>query len=355
MRIAIGIRIQEGPFGGGNQFGKLLSAYLKNKGHEVFFNLKESNLDLILMTDPRTSLRSVSFGPVEIMEYMRNVNPRALIVHRINECDERKGTRTLNRTLALANSIADHTVYIASWLVDLFKKQGLVFTQRYSVIKNGADPSVFTFEKKILNTSEKIKIVTHHWAANWMKGWDVYSHIDKLLGTEEFGSKFEFHYIGNSPKGGGIKNIQFHPPCAGKDLALLIKACHIYITASLNEPAGMHHIEGALCGLPLLYRNSGALPEYCEGYGVRFEGVADFEKSLDVLVKQYDVFAQRMSHYDNTSERMCQGYLNLFERMLSERNEIISRRQKKNFSFMRKLKICYLQRVYHLISMLERG
>ena len=25
----------------------------------------------------------------------------------------------------------------------------------------------------------------------------------------------------------------------------------------------MHHIEGILSGLPIIYRNSGALPEYC--------------------------------------------------------------------------------------------
>ena len=34
----------------------------------------------------------------------------------------------------------------------------------------------------------------------------------------------------------------------------------------------MHHIEGALCGLPILFRNSGSLPEYCKKYGVSFDG-----------------------------------------------------------------------------------
>ena len=34
----------------------------------------------------------------------------------------------------------------------------------------------------------------------------------------------------------------------------------LYISASINEPAGMHHIEGLLCGLPIIYRDNGALP-----------------------------------------------------------------------------------------------
>ena len=29
-------------------------------------------------------------------------------------------------------------------------------------------------------------------------------------------------------------------------------------------------MEGALCGLPILYVNSGALPEYCNNYGLEF-------------------------------------------------------------------------------------
>ena len=32
----------------------------------------------------------------------------------------------------------------------------------------------------------------------------------------------------------------------------------------------MHHIEGALSGLPLIFRKSGALPEYCSDYGIEF-------------------------------------------------------------------------------------
>jgi len=31
----------------------------------------------------------------------------------------------------------------------------------------------------------------------------------------------------------------------------------------MNEPEEMRHIEGAMCGLPLLLRNSGALLKYC--------------------------------------------------------------------------------------------
>ena len=41
-------------------------------------------------------------------------------------------------------------------------------------------------------------------------------------------------------------------------LANELKKHDIYITASENEPSGNHHMEGALCGLPILYKDSGS-------------------------------------------------------------------------------------------------
>ncbi|MBI4435317.1 hypothetical protein HY630_01465 [Candidatus Uhrbacteria bacterium] len=352
MNIAIGMKITQGPFGGGNQFGKYLSSFLQNLGHHVFFDLDCDKLDIILLTDPRTSMQSVTFGPLEIMRYVNDINSSVLLVQRINECDERKGTHGLNRLLSAANGIMDHTVFISSWLERLHRKQNL-FTKNSSVIKNGADRSVFTYQRKQLPTDRKIRLVTHHWSANWNKGWDVYSHLDQLLATTNLGEQLEFSYIGNVPAKTSLKVTNIIPPLSGAELAQELHRHNVYISASVNEPAGMHHIEGALCGLPLLYRNSGALPEYCNGYGIRFDGVTDFKECLETLVEQYDVFAQHMSRYNHTSERMCQEYLDLFERILRHRDGILSHRQRKNFSLLHKFVIRGWQNVYRLTSMVE--
>lgn len=346
------MKITQGPFGGGNQFGKYLSEFLQNHGHQIFFDLNDDNLDIILLTDPRSSIQSVAFDPLQIMRYVHTINPSVLLVQRINECDERKGTHGLNQLLSVANAIMDHTIFISSWLEQLHRAQNR-FTQNSSIIKNGADRSVFTYQQKQLPTNRKIRLVTHHWSANRQKGWDVYSHLNRLLRQDEFGSKFEFHYIGNVPKKESTDQIQIHRPCGGKELASLLQSGDIYLTASVNEPAGMHHIEGALCGLPLLYRNSGALPEYCEGYGIRFDGVQDFQESLETLVKQYDIFAQQMSRYNHISERMCQEYLDLFERMVRHRDDILLHRRKKNFSLLHTFMIRGWQNVYRLMSMMK--
>ena len=143
MKIALGTKPTRLPSGGGNQFANVLRRILLEDDHEVFNDLSCPNLDIILITEPRRWLQVSSFGPLEVSRYLRKVNPGAIVVHRINECDERKGTRTVNNQLALANAVADHTVYIGTWLIDVFRRHNL--TKRYSVVRNGADKNIFQF------------------------------------------------------------------------------------------------------------------------------------------------------------------------------------------------------------------
>ena len=56
----------------------------------------------------------------------------AIIVHRINECDERKGTNNMNSLLKRANYVSDHTIFIASWLKELNLWQK---NKKYRIIK----------------------------------------------------------------------------------------------------------------------------------------------------------------------------------------------------------------------------
>ena len=76
------------------------------------------------------------------------------------------------------------------------------------------------------------------------------------------------------------------------------KENNIYLTASVNEPSGNHHIEAAQCGLPLLYINSGGIPEYCKGYGVSFESSEFFNKLLELKTNYQDYF-NKVNNYPN--------------------------------------------------------
>ena len=93
MKISIGSRIINGPWGGGNLFVINLKNFLIKNGHTVVHDLSEKDIDIILLTDPRSRKESSStFNHLEILQYKKYVNPNVTVIQRINECDERKNT-----------------------------------------------------------------------------------------------------------------------------------------------------------------------------------------------------------------------------------------------------------------------
>lgn len=326
MKVAINFRIQDGPWGGGNRFVTSLVSALHARGESVCHTLRDPDVDLIVLMDPRWRHPSVTFTPGAILRYLLLSNPRAMVVHRINECDERKNTHNMNPLLRRANYCADHTVFVGSWLRDLPLWQNQPGA-RQSVITNGADSKVFN-SRGWLPWSRRgpIRLVTHHWGGNWMKGFDIYRRLDEMLGNPAWKDRVEFTYIGNLPRNFAFRNARYVRPLDGDALANELRSHHAYLTASINEPGGNHQNEGALCGLPVLYRRSGCLPEYCEGFGIPFDET-DFESALNQLMARYEELAAAMSDYPHTADRTCSRYLALFDDLIKSRDQVVAFRR----------------------------
>ena len=96
-----------------------------------------------------------------------------------------------------------------------------------------------------------------------------------------------FTYVGNLPKGFAFKNSRYVPPLDGEALAAELRSHHVYVTGSQNEPGGNHQNEGALCGLPLIYRTSGCLPEYCRASACRSPGRSILVEALERMMREY--------------------------------------------------------------------
>ena len=336
MKISIGAKTFDGPWGGGNLFVKNLAEYLRSKGHKVCFDLYSDDLDLILLTDPRKTSSSSAFTHKEIINYKKYINNDVLVVHRINECDERKNTNFVNKYLMYANTYSDYTVFVSSWIKNLYKEQGLN-VENSSVILAGADKEIFNSDGFIpWDGKSKVKIVTHHWGANWNKGFDIYKQLDEIIEKESFSKKIEFSYIGNLPKKFQFKNTNVISPLSGKDLSDELKKHHIYLTASLNEPSGNHHIEGAQCGLPLLFINSGGIPEYSSGYGVVFNK-SNFISKLNEIVNNYSLYSENVKKYPFNANSMSNEYLDLFSNLMKNKNKYIKNRRSKDENLSEKL------------------
>jgi len=254
------------------------------------------------------------------------VNPSEIVVHRINECEERKNTRGMNGMLRRANYCADHTVFVGSWLREL-----QVWDNRAgatsSVITNGADARVFHSRGwQPWRGQGPLRLITHHWGGNWMKGSDIYQRLDAMLAESACKDKIAFTYIGNLPRGFAFRHARYVEPLYGEALAGELRSHHAYVTATINEPGGNHQNEGALYGLPLLFRRSGCLPEYCEGFGVPF-GESGFDSALEQLMAQYDQLAFKMPTYPHTAARTCAGYLALLDQLVEARGRIVAQRR----------------------------
>tara|TARA_Y100000816_G_scaffold64403_2_gene42672 strand:- start:1195 stop:2253 length:1059 start_codon:yes stop_codon:yes gene_type:complete len=341
MKISIGTNVKKGPWGGGNLFAINLTKYLEEKGHIVVSDLNDPDIDIVLLTEPRKTSESSAFTHIDVNNYLNFVNDKSIVVHRINECDERKGTTFVNDYLVNVNKSANYTVFVSSWLEELFEYEGLT-QENKKVILAGANKEIFNSKGYVpWDRKTKLKIVTHHWGANWNKGFEIYSKLDDLLSQNFWKDKVEFTYIGNLPKNYFFKNSQHILPLSGLELANKLKESHIYITASLNEPSGNHHIEAAQCSLPLLFIDSGGIPEYCNDYGLIFNS-DDFETKLLEMYENYDFYFKKIIEYPFNSEKMCQEYLDLFENLIKHRKNTISSRNIKNLEvsneFLYKLK-----------------
>ncbi len=326
MKISIGMDIQPGAWGGGNQFGKALAHYLMQKGHEVLYDLNAKDIDIILLAEPDRKLKISAYDHGDILRYLLLVNRRALVVHRVNNTSEARNDleKQFNQYRILANRVADHTVFVSQWVLDRYRDSGYQATTQ-SIIFNGADHHFWQPVKPKAPLKGPLKIVTHHWSNHPNKGIDIYQQLDALLATSPWCEQFEFTYIGRLPDGVRLFNSHHIPPKSGQELLLELCNHDIYLTAARFEAGANHPLEGALCGLPLLYLNSGSMAEYCAGFGLEYT-TETLAQTLKQMGDEYDQWAIRIKDFPYTAQRMCQSYLELFEKLLNSRELLCSSR-----------------------------
>ena len=175
-----------------------------------------------------------------------------------------------------------------------------------------------------------MKTKNHHWGANWNKGFESYSKLDDLLDDKNFRKKYSFTYIGNLPNRYFFKNATHLQPLSGLTLSKELQKHDLYITGSLNEPSGNHHIEGALCGLPILFLDSGGITEYAKNFGVEFN-LENIQNVLEEIRLNYDKYYNKMNDYPFNSNRMCEEYMNLFNEF-ELNNNVKNKNKLFNFS-----------------------
>lgn len=307
------MRPPKGPWGGAGFFVQQMAEGLRKRGIGVQYHLR-GKVDLIILIDPRDDLENKAFGLEEIKNY-RLCNPFVKVLHRINECDARKASSFIDDLLEEANQLADYTVFISSWLREHHAEKWYDTKLPHSVIYNGADPRVFNpLGKQQHSTEQPIRLVTHHWSDNEMKGFTEYRLLDELIYNGQL-QNVEFWVIGRWPKTIEWKAARTFPPVTGQKLANLLRQCDLYITASRWEPCGMHHVEGAQCGLPLLYHeDGGGIVEAGLQYGLGFRD--NLEQAIEQMRVSYDDYFAKVIQAMPCGDRMRLDFIQLIQTMI---------------------------------------
>lgn len=302
-KIYFNRNVRKTPWGGGSQFLTAMVDFLIKHGHKVVHHF-ENDIDVIFMIDPRYD-GDGSLSINEIYDYKLK-NPKTKILYRVNECDARKGTNDIDNVVMKSMNVSDEVVFISEWLQQYFIKLG--YNKKSHVIYNGCDQSIF---KPIEHNNEKIRLVTHHWSDNWMKGFDIYNQIDQFV-TDN--NQFEFTYIGRYNSQYRPKSTKLIEPLYGENLGKELQKCDIYVTASRYEPCGMHHIEGASCGLPVLYhRDGGAIVDVCKHHGEMYQDFDDFIQKLKIMSNDIDKYRKKIIYRNLDIEKCCNEFMNIID------------------------------------------
>jgi glycosyltransferase involved in cell wall biosynthesis len=311
--VAFNLTPVEKSWGGGNQWLRQMSNYLRFTGYETHFDLRHQPDCLVLSHFGLTGRSAFSLD--EIKAHLQ-ANPRCHVIHRINDNDARKGTGEMNARLAAYDEIADHRVFISEWLRDHHAERWFDRSKPHSVIINGADAAAFhPVGSAVWKPGAPLRLVTHHWSDNWAKGFKVYEEVDRLIATGEL-RDVELWVIGRWPREIQWRAARTFEPAHGEALARLLRQCHAYLTASLWEPGGMHFIEGAQCGLPVLFHeDGGGIVEVARRFGLGFRDSVG--GAIEALRSRYAGLREAVLSDPPSGDAMALQYRMLLQRILA--------------------------------------
>lgn len=311
MKIYFNRRPVDGPWGGGSKIlSKIVTESLR-RSHSVFFEeelVSNGPYDVMFCADPRDT-PLISYR--EVLKFKQNFS-KTKLVQRIGDL----GTHGKPELLDLVKATSSHSdalVFPSQWAKDYLSS---LHPCQY-VIQNAALEDFVDSQEKcsLYDSSDCLKIVTHHWSNNQMKGFDVYEKLDNFC--LERGKSAQFTFIGRKPD-----NIKITNHIQPLDVASLIRELpkhNFYVTASKEEAGANHVLEAMSLGLHVFYGpNGGSINEYCSNKSIGtmytdFNHLAMLlsdQNNLKTLSKSAIDFSKRETR--STSD-VSREYVDLFE------------------------------------------
>lgn len=302
MKIAINRKPVSGPWGGGNLFVRAFWELAKKRGHSVVYQL-ERDVDAVFIMDPRPNNETFDYNTIAGLHSTGRWPRNIKVIHRVNECDARKGTRGMDDLLVAMSRLSDVSVFVSNWMRDYHTRSGRWGCLQRHVVYNGVDHAHFHPTSRA--QTEQLSVVAHHWSDNPLKGFDVYDQLDDWVGRNP---DFKFVYIGRHR--GTFKNVEVVAPLHGKALGNELAKHDVYVSASRWDPGPNHIIEALASGLPTYVHTSG-------GGAVEFATLRAHElgrtyEDFDGLVKLLQGSQKRDIEYDSAWQHSWEDCVNQY-------------------------------------------
>lgn len=280
--VAIFHTFRRPPYGGANQFLLALRGELGRRGLRVAANTITRGTRACL-------LDSYAF---DYRRLRRMAHPGCRMVHRVDGplgLYRGMDDGTDRRVFAINQETADVTVFQSIYSREGYRALGLTFRAPL-VIMNAVDPTIFHPRDRALGSQgRKVRLISTAWSSNPNKGAATYRWLEEHLDWD----RFEYTFVGQSPL--GFERIRLIPALPSRQVADLLRAHDVYITASLHDPCSNALLEALACGLPAIYANSGGHPEIVGEAGFGFSAKEEIPALLDRLVDEYEARRARIA------------------------------------------------------------
>ncbi|NMC51674.1 methyltransferase domain-containing protein [Candidatus Kuenenbacteria bacterium] len=308
LKIKILYDFKDGPWGGANQFLKVL--------RDEFINLGIYEEE----TEKAECIIFYSYQKLPEVVELKLKYPNKIFIHRLGGIlgyHKGKEWAILDRLMnGVASKLPDWAIFVSGWLYEESKKLGFN-SKRYSIIGNAVDPKIFNTDNRPNHNSQKTKLIASSWSGNIKKGFEFYEYLDKNLDW----SRYEMSFVGNCPV--HFKNIKIIPPLTSEKLADKLKERDIYITATKDDACSNAIIEALACGLPVAALNSGGNGEIVQKGGELFTNEKELIEKIELISREYQAYVGDIKY--ETIQTIAYKYINKIERLTDGKRKKINK------------------------------
>lgn len=273
------------PGGGGHQTLRAIVGECRRRGVRIAFNA--------ITPDARACLfNSFNFDAARLDRFARRRPDGCRMVHRVGAVTSLyRGydDGTDGHVADLNRRFADSTIAISHATVEMYGSIGIELAAP-RVIYNGTDPEIFHARGRIpFDRDRRTRLVAVSWSDNPRKGGPFYRWLESALDWD----RYELTFVGNTRE--EFRRAAVIPPLPSHELADLLRAQDVFVTATEHDAYSNALVEALCCGLPAVYLESGGSAEAVKDAGFGFTSRDDVPALLDRLRDEYEDRQARIS------------------------------------------------------------